>query len=117
MRERDRIVAGSYLGEIEFEPDSVGHWFDGAEALQSVSDKLVCFIHPADKTMTDELKGELGSDVLEEFVSEINRKLDVEVLSWEAFDLGPSDFLDVNHMNARGGREKLSRQLAAMLSS
>lgn len=117
VRKRDRVIAGSYLGAIEFDSIAVDHWFAGAIALQSVADKVVCFVHPADKTMTDELKGELGSDVLSNFINDIDRKLGIEVLSWEAFDLEPSDFLDINHMNARGGREKLSRQLAAMISS
>ncbi|MGI9271188.1 MAG: non-ribosomal peptide synthetase [Woeseiaceae bacterium] len=116
VRERDRVIAGSYLGEIEFDSIAADHWFDGARALQSVAGKIVCFVHPADKTMTDELKGEVGSDVLTDFISDIGRKLGIEVLSWEAFDLEPSDFLDINHMNARGGREKLSRQLAAMIN-
>ena len=40
------------------------------------------------------------------------QQLGIEVIPWESFDLEPADFLDINHMNARGGREKLSRQLA-----
>ena len=47
----------------------------------------------------------------------IGEELGVKTLPWEQFDLEPADFLDINHMNARGGREKLSRQLAAMLIS
>jgi amino acid adenylation domain-containing protein len=116
VRERDRVIAGAYLGEIEFEPTSVQHWFDGARALQAVSDRVVCFIHPADRTMIDEIRDECGSDTLTQFTSDISSRLGIEVLSWEAFDLEPDDFLDINHMNARGGREKLSRQLAGMIS-
>ena len=117
VRKRDRVIAGSYLGEIEFDPESSKYWYAGARALQSVTDRVVVFVHPADKTMTDELKDEINSDVLENFIAEIRATLDVDVLPWEAFDLEPSDFLDINHMNARGGREKLSRQLAAMVNS
>jgi len=116
VRERDRVIAGAYLGEIEFEATSVEHWFDGARALQSVADRVVCFIHPADRRMIDEIRDECGSDTLTQFMSDISSKLGIEVLSWEAFDLEPEDFLDINHMNARGGREKLSRQLAEMIS-
>jgi len=115
VRDRDRVIAGAYLGEIEFDQDSVGHWFDGARALQTISDRMVCFLHPADRTMTDEIKGTCGSDRLVDFADDIDRKLGVAMLSWEAFDLEPADFLDINHMNARGGREKLSRQLANMV--
>jgi len=115
VRDRDRVIAGAYLGEIEFDQDAVDHWFDGARALQAISDRMVCFLHPADRSMIDEIKGTCGSDRLTEFANEIGRKLGITMLSWEAFDLEPTDFLDINHMNARGGREKLSRQLAGMV--
>ena len=65
--------------------------------------------------MTDEIKGGCGSDRLEAFIAEIGGTLGIDVLAWRSFDLQPDDFLDVNHMNARGGREKLSRQLAGMV--
>ena len=117
VRERDRVIAGAYLGEVEFDDAAVKNWFDGARALQDVSGRLVCFLHPADQTMTDEIKGSCGSDTLVNFTRGIGDELGVTVLSWDAFDLEPDDFLDINHMNARGGREKLSRQLAAMITT
>jgi hypothetical protein len=116
VRERDRVVAAAYLGEIEFEPNAVNHWFDAARALQVIADRLVCFIHPVDRTMTDELKDEISSDTLLRFMRDISDRLGIEVLAWDGYDLEPDDFLDINHMNARGGREKLSRQLAARLN-
>ena len=67
--------------------------------------------------MTDEIKDSCGSDRLIAFTSAIGEQLGIEVLSWETFDLEPTDFLDINHMNARGGREKLSRQLAGLVRS
>jgi hypothetical protein len=116
VRERDRVVAAAYLGDIEFAPAAVRHWFDAARALQAVAERLVCFIHPADRTMTDKLKDGVSSDALARFTQEIASTLGVEVLAWDTYDLQPDDFLDINHMNARGGREKLSRQLAAKLN-
>jgi len=116
VRERDRIIAAAYLGEIEFEADAVEYWFDGARALQAVADRLVCFIHPADRAMIDELRAEIQLTTLSEFTRGISERLGIEVLPWESFELEPEDFLDINHMNARGGREKLSRQLAGMLN-
>ncbi len=115
VRERDRVIAGAYLGDVEFEPGAVKHWFDGARALQSVSDRLVCFIHPADRTIIDELKDRISSDTLTRFTREISDRLGIEVLPWDAFDLERGDFRDITHMNADGGPEKLSRQLAVML--
>lgn len=117
VRKRDRVIAASYLGEIEFEQRSVEHWFNGARALQSVADQMVCFVHPADRVMIDEIRGECGTDRLDQFIHDINEELGVRTLPWEGFELEPGDFLDINHMNARGGREKLSRQLAQMLIS
>ena len=115
VRERDRVIAGAYLGEIEFDERAVKDWYDGASALQAVSDNMVCFLHPADRTMTDEIKDTCGSARLVAFTRDISDRLGISVLSWESFDLEPGDFLDINHMNARGGREKLSRQLAEMI--
>jgi len=115
IRDRDRVIAGIYLGEVEFDPAAVGHWYAGARALLRVCDGMTCFLHPADREMTDEIRGSCGSDRLVAFTREIGDTLGIEVLSWEAFDLEPGDFLDINHMNARGGREKLSRQLAEMV--
>jgi acyl carrier protein len=115
VRERDRVIAGAYLGEIEFDEKAVDHWYSGARALQEISDRMVCFLHPADRTMTDEIKGSCGSDRLVTFTRGIGEQLGIDVLSWERFDLEPADFLDINHMNARGGREKLSRQLAGLV--
>jgi amino acid adenylation domain-containing protein len=116
VRERDRVVAAAYLGDIEFEPNAVNHWFDAARALQSIADRLVCFVHPVDRTMTDEIKGQVSSDTLVGFTRDISDRLGIDVLAWDAYDLKPDDFLDINHMNARGGREKLSRQIAARLN-
>jgi len=115
VRERDRVIAGVYVGEVEFDPAAVDNWFAGARALQSVADRLVCFLHPADREMTDELEGSVGSDRLDAFIKDIETRLSIDVIPWRAFDLEPGDFLDINHMNARGGREKLSRQLAGMV--
>lgn len=116
VRDRDRVIAAAYLGQIEFAPQAVNHWFDSARELQAISDRLVCFIHPVDQVMTDELKDEISSDTLTRLTADIGSKLGIEVLAWDAFDLEPGDFLDINHMNARGGREKLSRQLAKKLN-
>jgi amino acid adenylation domain-containing protein len=117
VRDRDRQIAGAYLGEVEFDDAAVNNWFTGARALMAISERLVCFLHPADQTMTDEIKDSCGSDTLVNFTRSIADELGVTVLSWDAFDLEPHDFLDINHMNARGGREKLSRQLAAMIAT
>ncbi len=112
VRKRDRVIASAYLGDIEFDPKAVAHWFTGARALQQVADRMVCFVHPVDSEMTDEIRDEVGSDRLTDFFQHIEQELGIDVIDWQRFELAPGDFLDINHMNARGGREKLSRQLA-----
>ena len=117
VRKRDREIASVYLGVVEFEPEALDAWFQGARELQAVADRVVCFLHPADREMTDELRDDVGGDALARVAADIAGDLGIDVLPWESFDLEPADFLDINHMNARGGREKLSRQLAEMLRS
>ena len=63
----------------------------------------------------DEIDDVDGSDVLARFTEELREKFEIETIPWRDFELEPDDFLDINHMNARGGRDKLSRQLAAMI--
>ncbi|MEM7431451.1 MAG: non-ribosomal peptide synthetase [Pseudomonadota bacterium] len=113
VRKRDRVIAAAYLGDIEFEPKAVASWFAGARALQQVSDRMVCFVHPVDREMTDAIDADVGSDRLDDFLRHVEQELNIAVIDWRSFDLEPADFLDINHMNARGGREKLSRQLAS----
>ena len=33
-------------------------------------------------------------------------------MDWESFDLDPADFLDINHVNTRQGRARLTEQIA-----
>lgn len=116
-RKRDKVIAAAYLGDIDFDSQATQHWFAGGRALQSVCDRMICFIHPVDSAMTDEIESDVGGESLQDFITGISAELGIDVLPWDGYDLVPEDFLDVNHMNARGGREKLSRQLAAKIPS
>jgi len=117
VRERDRDIARVYLGDVEFDSTAAEHWYAGARAMQAVSDRVVCFVHPPDREMTSEIEDEVGGDALIEFTKGITADLGIEVLPWESFNLAPEDYLDINHVNAQGGREKLSRQLAELVLS
>ena len=114
-RARDEEIARVYLGEIDFDPVAIAHWLRGGQALMDVADRLVVFVHPADREMLEELERRGGPDRLAEVLADGVGRLGAEVLPWQEFDLGPDCYLDINHMNARGGREELSRQLANML--
>jgi hypothetical protein len=117
VRERDRVIARVYLGDVEFDSTAAEHWYAGARAMQAVSDRVVCFVHPPDREMTSEIEDEVGGDALIEFTNGITADLGIEVLPWGSFNLAPEDYLDINHVNAQGGREKLSRQLAGLVHS
>ncbi|NIS91390.1 MAG: amino acid adenylation domain-containing protein [Woeseiaceae bacterium] len=114
-RARDEEIARAYFGEIDFDPVAIADWLRGGRALLEVADRLVVFVHPADREMLEELERSGGPDRLAEVLDDAVGRLGVEVLPWQEFDLAPECYLDINHMNARGGREELSRQLANML--
>jgi len=114
-RKRDRVIARAYLGDVEFSDASLETWLAGARALREVSDRMLLFLHPADREMLDELRDDVATDKLHRLTRELGEQLDAPMLPWEDFDLDPADYLDINHMNARGGRDRLSGQLAAMI--
>jgi amino acid adenylation domain-containing protein len=114
-RERDGVIARAYLGGLEFSDASLETWLAGASALREVADRMLLFLHPADREMLDELRDSVGTDKLHRLTRELGEKLDAPLLPWEDFDLDPGDYLDINHMNARGGRDRLSRQLARLV--
>jgi amino acid adenylation domain-containing protein len=114
-RQRDRVIARAYLGDLEFDPSAAETWFAGASALKEVADDMRLFLHPADREMLDELGDSFATGKLEAFTAELSQRLAAPMLPWRDFELQPGHYLDINHMNARGGRDELSRQLAAMI--
>jgi amino acid adenylation domain-containing protein len=114
-RKRDAVIARAYLGDVEFSETSVQTWFAGASALREVADRMLLFLHPADREMLDELRDSVGTDRLHRLVRDLSDRLGAPMLPWEEFDLAPGDYLDINHMNARGGRDRLSHQLAGFV--
>lgn len=111
-RKRDHLIARAYQGALEIDEARLSEWFAGAEALLSVSDRLVCFVHPADIAMLTEVEVRQLPDRLADTLEHIADRLQIEVLRWWDFDLGSADFLDINHVNAVTGRDKVTRQLA-----
>ena len=116
LRNRGQVIAAAYLGDIEFDDALVEDWYAAAANLQSVADTVVCFIHPVDSAVVDELPAGAGSDRLRNFLREVTARSGMRVLQWQDFELESDEYFDVNHANARGGRERLSRQLADMLA-
>ena len=46
---------------------------------------------------------------------EVERRLNIQMLSWRDFDLAATDFLNIAHLHPGEGRAKFSRQLARLL--
>ena len=114
-RDRDALIASAYLGRLDFAPASLAQWRAGAKALSEVSDRVVGFMHPADKAMLAEMEDSSEGPLLRQTLSRLERETGVEIMDWEGFDLGPADFLDINHANTQRGRARLTEQVAARL--
>ena len=114
-RVRDEEIAQTYLGDFAPVNAAVEHWLRGASALQEVTDQLVGFLHPADRTMLNELAQAHSKKGVQDFLAVTAKRAGLKILPWEDFALSGEDFLDINHMNSETGRQTLSRQLAQML--
>jgi len=114
-RARDQLIATAYLGSLRLDPARLAEWERGLAALTRVSERVVVFVHPADKTMLSEMAGIGQGQVLVAALDRMAARHGVEILPWTDFSLDSSDFLDINHVNAGRGRENLSRQLARMI--
>ena len=111
-RERDMVIASAYMGRLEMAPKALEQWHAGARALAQVSDRLVCFVHPADHTMLADMEDRSEGPNLRRELDRILCELGIEVLEWKQFDLGADDFLNINHTNAQQGRARLTTQIA-----
>ena len=114
-RARDQMIAAAYLGTLPLDPSRLAAWERGLAALVAASDRVVVFVHPADKAMLSELPDAARGQILTAALDRIVARTGVEILPWEAFSLDPTDFNDINHVNAGQGRTKLSLQLAQMI--
>jgi hypothetical protein len=106
------VVAEVYRGGLDTDHARLAEWTAGAAALAPVSDRLVCFVHPADRAMLAEAGPPVVPDRLETTLTRLGADLGIEVLRWQDFDLAPVDFLDINHVNAATGRQRITSQIA-----
>ncbi|MCO8146563.1 amino acid adenylation domain-containing protein [Rhodovulum tesquicola] len=114
-RSRDKVIATAYLGTLPLDPTRLAAWEQGLAALADVSDRVVVFVHPAEKAMLDELPDAARGQILTAALDRIAARTGAEILPWEAFALDSTDFIDINHVNGGQGRTKLSLQLARMV--
>lgn len=114
---RDRAIVDIYLGKIGIDRRAADEWVAGGSALAKVAERMTCFVHPLspDHTPGDQVGGGARFMPVHDYVTEAARELGTPALTWRDFDLGPSDFLDINHLHPWGGRQNFSRQLARLL--
>ncbi len=114
-KDRDYEVVRTYLGDIDFQFDALDDWVKGAEYLRDVSDRVVCFIHPSDPSMTKALAKDYQGERFNELLNRLDQLDMVDVIPLDTFDLSHDDFMNVNHVNPWQGMQKVSRQLAQFL--
>ena len=114
---RDRAIVDIYSGKIGTDRRAADEWIAGGAALAKVAERMVCFVHPLspDHTPGDQVGGGPRFAPVHDYATEAARKLGAPTLTWRDFDLGPSDFVDINHLHPWGGRQNFSRQLARLL--
>ena len=76
------------------------------------ADRTVCFIHPADPAMLAELRPEHRGERYAAIEKTVAALPGIELVPVAAFDLTGEDFSDINHVEPRTGRAKMTRQLA-----
>ncbi len=114
-KDRDYEIARTYLGDVDFKFEELDDWFRGAAALKEVADRVICFIHPADQTMTRALAAEYQGDRFEELLARLRANADIELMPMDGFELGDDDFMNINHVNPWQGMAALSRQMARLV--
>jgi amino acid adenylation domain-containing protein len=111
-KDRDYEVARTYAGSIEFVPSKVRIWSDSIAAISAVADRTLCFVHPINRAMMDQLGAEHRGERFDTLLRQIAATPGVETIPWQHFELTDADFLDLNHLNPMSGRPALSAQLA-----
>ncbi len=113
-KKRDHEVARTYAGNVKFVPAELQIWFEAVATLSAVADRTLCFIHPANRTMMDELGPEYRGDYLDALLRQIAGTPGVELIPWQDFELTDADYLDINHLNPLSGRPALTRAARAL---
>jgi amino acid adenylation domain-containing protein len=114
-RKRDLEVARAYAGDVEIIPALIDDWSKGILTLTSVADRTICFIHPADPSMLAELRPEQRGERYAAIEKTVAALPGIELVPVAAFDLTGEDFSDINHVEPRTGRAKMTRQLACAI--
>lgn len=114
-RRRDYEVVRTYNGEIAFDDAAVNAWISGARALAQVADNLFGFIHPLNPEGMEKIDAPATTHLLQALLRRINSECPITMFEPDAFELEPSDFENINHVNSWTGRDALTRQLAELV--
>jgi amino acid adenylation domain-containing protein len=111
QKRRDIEIAHTFSGLVKFNDKAVDAWIKGAGALSNIAERILGFIHPVNNQLLESLSPEQGKE-FSSLLKKLESDTRMKILDWQTFDLEDDDFLDFNHANAHGGRQKLSVQLA-----
>ena len=106
------VVLGEKSLVVADIPGLIEDWSKGILTLTAVADRTVCFIHPADPAMLAELRPEHRGERYAAIEKTVAALPGIELVPVAAFDLTGEDFSDINHVEPRTGRAKMTRQLA-----
>ncbi|MBX7249191.1 MAG: non-ribosomal peptide synthetase [Caulobacteraceae bacterium] len=111
-RKRDLEVARAYAGDVEMLPAMIETWSEGIRILADVADRTICFIHPPDPAMIAELPPRHRGERYAAVEAAVAAIPGLELVPVAAYDLTGEDFSDINHVEPRLGRARMTRQLA-----
>lgn len=114
-KKRDYEIARTYLGDVDFVQSRIDSWIEGAEILRTIADRVVCFIHPINIGMTDNISNQYNGDRFTAVLRQLSDVPGLELIAWEDFRLEDTDYLNINHVNPWSGMPDLSRQLARLI--
>ena len=110
---REREVALTYAGLIEFDTAALAAWKAGLACLSEVAEHVVVFIHPLDRARLPAMDGlESTATRWQAMLSEVRKVAGAKIVDWECFQLDSTDFVDLNHVRGGPACRKLTEQLA-----
>ncbi len=112
MLRQERYIVDVWRGAVPLNPAAMDAWLGAASELQSAAGRLVGLLPPMSPDRRPEGKDGLHASGV---MREVERRLNIQMLSWRDFDLAETDFLNIAHLHPGEGRAKFSRQLARLL--
>jgi amino acid adenylation domain-containing protein len=108
-RERDHVIWEYYNGTLNFDPERVATWLEGARALTEMPTRVFGFVHPVRGGRPPNAKA--PGPLFDTLVEQVRSTQGVELMTPDDFELEDADFFNVNHVEVGHGRPKLTQQI------